>query len=143
MKKITERALIAISTTTSRSTTTTLSATTIKTPTRKFKTLTTTAKTATVPTTTAKNPLSSILCSPAEKDPTRYLVPDLNNCAKFFSCQRLGRNRWIAHHMDCPLSTGFDEDLSICNVNLCNHNNKVKDRRTRRRRKQNTIWRKS
>merc|ERR1712212_143750 len=45
-----------------------------------------------------------------------YLVPDPNNCKKYFSCQRLGPGRgWEAIHMDCGLGTAFDPESKICN----------------------------
>jgi len=46
-----------------------------------------------------------------------YLVPDPNNCKKYFSCQRLGPGRgWEAIHMDCGTGTAFDPESKICNL---------------------------
>ena len=34
---------------------------------------------------------------------------------RFYSCQRDGWGGWIANPMDCPSTTGFDQNLLICN----------------------------
>eukprot|EP00095_Tigriopus_kingsejongensis_P008228 maker-scaffold591_size129331-snap-gene-0.18 protein:Tk08228 transcript:maker-scaffold591_size129331-snap-gene-0.18-mRNA-1 annotation:"hypothetical protein LOTGIDRAFT_231422" len=56
------------------------------------------------------------ICSGVAANPQNYLVPHPEDCTKFFSCQSLGIGRgWIAHLMDCPETTGFDDQLRICN----------------------------
>ena len=56
------------------------------------------------------------ICSQVAKQPHNYLVPHPSDCTKFYSCQNLGRRGgWIAHLMDCPATTRFDEKLRICN----------------------------
>merc|ERR1712212_801341 len=60
-------------------------------------------------------PEQESVCSSAA-EVADYLVPDPNNCKKYFSCQRLGSGRgWEAIHMDCGLGTAFDPESKICN----------------------------
>ena len=49
------------------------------------------------------------------REPERYLVPHPTDCTKFYSCQRRGWGGWIANLLDCPVTTGFDTSLLICN----------------------------
>merc|ERR1712212_1457407 len=61
-------------------------------------------------------PEQESVCSSAA-EVADYLVPDPNNCKKYFSCQRLGSGRgWEAIHMDCGLGTAFDPESKICNL---------------------------
>jgi len=55
------------------------------------------------------------ICAGVAKHPQRYLVPHPTDCRKFYSCQRQGWGGWIANPMDCPVTTGFDKSLMICN----------------------------
>jgi len=55
------------------------------------------------------------ICAGVAKHPQRYLVPHPTDCTKFYSCQRQGWGGWIANPMDCPVTTGFDKSLMICN----------------------------
>jgi len=55
------------------------------------------------------------ICAGVAKHPERYLVPHPTDCTKFYSCQRQGWGGWIANPMDCPVTTGFDKSLMICN----------------------------
>lgn len=55
------------------------------------------------------------ICAGVAKNPQRYLVPHPTDCTKFYSCQRNGWGGWIANLMDCPITTGFDRTLMICN----------------------------
>lgn len=48
--------------------------------------------------------------------PQRFLVPHPDDCTKFFSCQFLGRpGKYKAHMFNCPVTTGFSDNLMICN----------------------------
>merc|ERR1711974_272304 len=42
-------------------------------------------------------------------------VPHPTDCTKFYSCQKLGWGGWKANLMDCPMTTGFDTALKVCN----------------------------
>ena len=55
------------------------------------------------------------ICSGVARDPQRYLVPHPTDCTKFYSCRRRGWGGWLATPMDCPITTGFDKELMICN----------------------------
>merc|ERR1712003_308653 len=55
------------------------------------------------------------ICAGVARNPQRYLVPHPTDCTKFYSCQRNGWGGWIANLMDCPVTTGFDRSLMICN----------------------------
>ena len=55
------------------------------------------------------------ICQEAIENPHHYLVRHPNDCGKYYSCQKLGFNNYKAHLMLCPISTGFDEKLRICN----------------------------
>ncbi|TRY77381.1 hypothetical protein TCAL_07911, partial [Tigriopus californicus] len=56
------------------------------------------------------------ICADVAEHPQNYLVPHPEDCTKFYSCQSLGIGKgWIAHLMDCPETTGFDDQLRICN----------------------------
>ena len=55
------------------------------------------------------------ICAGVATHPQRYLVPHPTDCTKFYSCQRQGWGGWIANPMDCPVTTGFDKSLMICN----------------------------
>ena len=97
-----------LNTTSSRSTTkTTTESDTIKTT----KLLTATTLSTNLPKINVSQTDTEI-CAPAEEGPTRYLKRNLDNCDKFYSCQKLGKGRWKAHLMDCPLTTWFDDDLT-------------------------------
>merc|ERR1719458_1018505 len=55
------------------------------------------------------------ICSAVARNPTEYLVPHPTDCTKFYSCQKLGWGGWKANLMDCPMTTGFDTALKVCN----------------------------
>ena len=61
------------------------------------------------------------ICAEATTSPFTYLVPDVNDCTKFYMCQRLNKGKrglfrnWRAHLMECPKGTGFDVKLRMCN----------------------------
>jgi len=56
------------------------------------------------------------ICASVADNPTRYLVPDCEDCSKFWECQQHGTTSgWIAHPMNCPSNTVFDEVLMVCN----------------------------
>ena len=61
------------------------------------------------------------ICAEATTSPFTYLVPDVNDCSKFYMCQRLNKGKrgsfrnWRAHSMECPKGTGFDVKLRMCN----------------------------
>ena len=72
---------------------------------------------------TSPKPTIPSLSLPADicklDDPIRYLVPHPTDCNKFVSCQWLGGKRFKPNVMSCPSTTGFDNDLSICNFGRC------------------------
>ena len=61
------------------------------------------------------------ICAEAATSPFTYLVPNVNDCTKFYMCQRLNKGKrgsfrnWRAHLMECPKGTGFDVKLRMCN----------------------------
>ena len=62
--------------------------------------------------------LDNEICKGVDEDPhaAAYLIPHPEDCSKYYSCQKLGfGGGYIAHLMNCPLVTGFDEELRICN----------------------------
>jgi hypothetical protein len=61
------------------------------------------------------NKFDNQICVNVAQSPHNYLVPDPNDCTKFYSCQREGWGGWKANPMDCPHTTGFDTNLRICN----------------------------
>lgn len=63
----------------------------------------------------AGNDYDNKICSEVARNPTEYLVPHPTDCTKFYSCQKLGWGGWKANLMDCPMTTGFDTALKVCN----------------------------
>ena len=60
------------------------------------------------------------ICAPVAVDPRNYKVSHPSDCTKFYVCQSLGRGvhlggTWKAHLMQCPINTGFDTHLMMCN----------------------------
>ena len=43
------------------------------------------------------------------------VVPHPQDCTKYYSCQTVGDKGYKAQLMECPLNTGFDMMLRICN----------------------------
>ena len=62
-----------------------------------------------------------------------YLVPHPSECGMFYSCQKLiNGNGYLAHLMQCPETTHFDETLQICNfiraLPHCSNNGKFQQK---------------
>ena len=54
------------------------------------------------------------ICKSVEEDPTKFQVPDPEDCTKFYYCLKDQYGNWIAKQFSCPATTGFNIDTRTC-----------------------------
>ena len=59
-----------------------------------------------------------------DNDPTKFQIPDPVDCTKFYKCLKDQKGNWVAEKFTCPLATGFNVELRVCdflsNLPFCN-----------------------